>query len=57
MDTYKYVTQRVYEWNQMDPLGSIWFHLYTLRVTDPFGSIWFLTIIYLGTPWNSLKDP
>ena len=26
------VTQRVYKWNQMDPNGSIWFHLYTLRV-------------------------
>ena len=42
--------------DQMDPNGSIWFHLYTLRVTDE-GSIWFLTIIQLGTPWNSFKDP
>merc|ERR1712208_97039 len=25
--------------NQMDPLGFIWFHLYTVRVTDLYGSI------------------
>ena len=24
----------VYRWNQMNPLESIWFHLYTVKVTD-----------------------
>ena len=29
------LTLTVYKWNQMDPaLGSIWFHLYTVRVAD-----------------------
>jgi len=26
------VSLRAYKWNQMDPYGSVWFHLYTLRV-------------------------
>ena len=29
----------MYKWNQMDPSGFIWFHLYTVRVTDLYGSI------------------
>ena len=32
MDPYLFVTLRVYKWNQTDPNGSVWFHLYTLRV-------------------------
>ena len=32
IDPYKSVTLTVYKWNQMDPNGSIWFHLYTVRV-------------------------
>ena len=43
------VTQRVYKWNQMDPNGSIWFHLYSLRVK------WTLIMMIqrrLGAPRN-----
>ena len=29
----------MYKWNQMDPSGFIWFHLYAVRVTDLYGSI------------------
>lgn len=35
------LTLTVYTLNQMDPYRSIWFHLYTVRVTDPYkGPIW-----------------
>ena len=30
----KSVTLTVYKWNQMNPNGSIWFHLYTVRVKE-----------------------
>ena len=30
-DIYNLFFLRVYKWNQMDPLGFIWFHLYALR--------------------------
>jgi len=32
MDHYKSVTLTVYKWNHMNPDGSIWFHLYTVKV-------------------------
>ena len=32
IDPYNCVTLTVYKWNQMDPNGSIWFHLYPVRV-------------------------
>ena len=35
------VTQTVYKWNQTNPNGSVWFHLYTLR---------FNFTIYIGLP-------
>ena len=34
IDPYKSITLTVYNWNQVDPYGSIWFHLYTVRVID-----------------------
>ena len=32
------LTVTAYKWNQMDPVGFIWFHLYAVRVNRP---LWF----------------
>ena len=52
-----HLTLRGYKWNQMDPIGSIWFHLYTLWVTDTQRSIWFLTINFSGDHLEPPQGP
>ena len=40
------LTLTVYKWNQMDPNGSIWFHLYAVRVKGRPLNLKF------GKPWS-----